>query len=158
MFAFKQFSQSTTNIDLGWYAFDKTTWYVWVLHGLISVSNLNAIYSVNDALSFGGSGDKLLQVLTNEDTINPDYMRLIYLTSAGSSATPSTTLIKNFKIGNQGLFTVNGLSDDPQNNNIAYIYVTDSNINGGTFKVLKVDFSTDKYVSTPLMMGFGSSF
>jgi hypothetical protein len=53
---------------------------------------------------------------------------------------------------------VNGLSDDPKNNNIAYIYFTDSNINGGTFQVLKVNFGTNKYVSTPLTMGFGSSF
>ena len=94
---------------------------------------MNAIYSVNDALSFGGLGDKLLQVVTNEDTTTPDYMRLIYLTGAGASAIPSRTLIKNFKIGKQGLFNVNGLSDDPKNNDIAYIYVTDSNMNGGTF-------------------------
>ena len=56
--------------------------------------------------------------------------------------------------------TVNGLANDPQNNNLAYVYFTDSTINGGTFQVHKVDFSFNppKYVTTSLTMGFGSSF
>ena len=59
---------------------------------------MTAIYSVNDALSFGGLGDKLLQVVTNEDTKNPNYIYLIYLTGAGTSTTPLTAQAKTFTI------------------------------------------------------------
>ena len=36
-------------------------------------------------LSFGGSGDKLLAVATNEDLINSNAMHLYYLIGAGGS-------------------------------------------------------------------------
>ena len=109
-------------------------------------------------LSFGGSGDKLIVVATNEDPTNPNPLHIYYFTGAGGSTHPSSA--KAFYLGNPGLFTVNQLADDPQNNNIAYIYVTDSNINGGTFQVFKVDFSynTPMYSSTTLTMGYGSLF
>ena len=109
-------------------------------------------------LSFGGSGDKLIVVATNEDPTNPNPLHIYYFTGAGGSTHPSSA--KAFYLGSSGLFTVNQLADDPQNNNIAYIYVTDSNINGGTFQVFKVDFSynTPMYSSTTLTMGYGSSF
>ena len=72
------------------YAFDKTTRNGWVFYLTISVSNLTAIYTVNDAISFGRSGDKLLQVVTNGDTINPNLMYLIYLFGVGTSTVPPT--------------------------------------------------------------------
>jgi len=42
-------------------------------------------------LSFGGLGDKLVAVATNEDTMNMYYMHLYYLTGAGTSSLPTST-------------------------------------------------------------------
>jgi hypothetical protein len=41
-------------------------------------------------LSFGGSGDKLLAVATNEDPINPNPFHIYYLTGVGGLTYPST--------------------------------------------------------------------
>jgi len=45
------------------------------------------------------------------------------------------------------------------NNNLAYIYFTDSNINGSVFQVIKIDFSSDppNYFTNSLTMASGSS-
>ena len=51
---------------------------------------MSAYYSINDLISFGGSGDKLLAVATNEDPINTNYMNLYYFTGAGTSALASS--------------------------------------------------------------------
>ena len=42
-------------------------------------------------LSFGGSGDKLIAVATNEDPDNTNYMHLYYLKGAGTSLNPNST-------------------------------------------------------------------
>ena len=44
---------------------------------------MSVCYTVNDMLSFGGSGDKLLAVATNIDLTTANYMNLIYLKGAG---------------------------------------------------------------------------
>ena len=49
---------------------------------------MSVCYTVNDMLSVGGSGDKLLAVATNEDTINSHSMHLYYFTGAGGSSVP----------------------------------------------------------------------
>ena len=41
-------------------------------------------------LSFGGSGNKLLAVATNENTNNPNYMHLYYFTGAGTDSYPTS--------------------------------------------------------------------
>ena len=41
-------------------------------------------------LSFGGSGDKLLVVATNENTNIPNNMHLYYFTGAGTSSNPTS--------------------------------------------------------------------
>jgi hypothetical protein len=46
---------------------------------------LTNYYVVNDLLSFGGSGDKLLAVATNIDLTTANYMNLIYLKGAGGT-------------------------------------------------------------------------
>lgn len=85
-------------------------------------------------------------------------MYIIYFKGAGGPIKPTNK--KVIAIGTLGFFTVNGLAYNPTDNNLAYIYVTDSSINGGTFQVLKVDFSSNlpNYVATPFTMGFGSEF
>ena len=49
----------------------------------VSSPTLTNYYVVNDLLSFGGSGDKLLAVATNIDLTTANYMNLIYLKGAG---------------------------------------------------------------------------
>ena len=41
-------------------------------------------------LSFGGLGNKLLAVATNEDIINTKYIHLYYFTGAGTSSYPTS--------------------------------------------------------------------
>jgi hypothetical protein len=56
-------------------------------------------------------------------------------------------------MGDLGKYMIKGVDSDPTNDKIIYIYVEDQNINGGTFKVFKVDFNTLNYVDTLLNMG-----
>ena len=85
-------------------------------------------------------------------------MNLYYFTGAGTDSLPTTA--EAFYLGFLGLFTINGLANDPLNDNLAYIYFTDSNINGGTFQVIKIDFSSNpqKYITALLTIGSGTSF
>ena len=50
--------------------------------------------------------------------------------------------------------------NDPINSYFAYLFVTNNNLNSGTFGVFKMDFtpSSMKYVYTALSMSSGSSF
>ena len=52
----------------------------------ISSPTLTNYYVVNNLLSFGGSGDKLLAVATNEDLTNAHYIYLFFLKGAGGSS------------------------------------------------------------------------
>ena len=81
---------------------------------------MSVCFTVNDMLSFGGSGDKLLAVATNEDPINPDSMHLYYFTGAGTVAHPTSST--PLKTSVSGLYTIISLANDPTNNNIAYIF------------------------------------
>lgn len=45
---------------------------------------MSVCHTVNDLLSFGGSGEKLLAVATNEDPTNHNFMHLYYFTGAGT--------------------------------------------------------------------------
>ena len=51
---------------------------------------MTACYTINDMLSFGGFGDKLFAVATNEDLINLNQMHIYYLTGAGGSTYASS--------------------------------------------------------------------
>ena len=50
--------------------------------------------------------------------------------------------------------------NDPVNSYLAYLFITDTNVNQGTFGVFKIDFTTSpyKYVYTALTMSSGSTF
>ena len=47
---------------------------------------MNNYYVVNDLLSFGGLGDKLLAVATSEDLNTQHYIYLIYMKGAGGTS------------------------------------------------------------------------
>ena len=51
-------------------------------------------------LSFGGSGDKLIVVATNEDPTNPNPLHIYYFTGAGGSTYPSA--VKEFYLNSLG--------------------------------------------------------
>ena len=102
-------------------------------------------------LSFGGSGDKLLGVASNEDLINNNYWNLYYLTGAGTDSYP--TSVKAYYIGS-GLYIINGITNDPLNNNITYIFYT--NLNVPALRVLSVDFSINKWNYIILSLGSSS--
>ena len=106
-------------------------------------------------LSFGGnSGDKLLCVATNDDLTNMYKILLIYFIDAGTDVYPDySNKCTQYWLGDLGKYVIKGVDSDPTNDKIIYIYVEDQNINGGTFKVFKIDFNTFKYIDTLLNMG-----
>jgi hypothetical protein len=71
-------------------------------------------------LSFGGSGDKLLAVATNEDPMNLHSMHLYYFTGAGTGAHPTSST--SFETIVSGLYIIICITNDPLNNDIAYIF------------------------------------
>jgi hypothetical protein len=64
-----------------------TTWSKYIITGS---SPSSKYYSVNDMLSFGGSGDELFVVSSNEDTVTPNLMHIYYFTGAGISTPPTS--------------------------------------------------------------------
>ena len=90
--------------------------------------------------------------MTNEHPTTPNKILLQYLKNIDTSSTtaPTTENSKAFTywIGNAGLYFVKGLMNDPVNSFLAYLFVTDKSVASGTFRVLKMDFSTvtPKYV------------
>ena len=71
-------------------------------------------------LSFGGSGDKLLAVATNEDPIVSHSMHFYYFTGAGTGAHPTSST--SFETSDVGLYIIICITNDPLNNNIVYIF------------------------------------
>ncbi len=65
-----------------------------------------------------------------------------------------------YRIGDPGIYFVKGLFNDPVNDNLAYLFVTDKNLNQGTFGVFKLNFDPPdfKYFYTILSMSSGSTF
>ena len=88
-------------------------------------------------LSFGGSGDNLLAVATNEDTINSHSMHLYYFSGAGTNEHPGSSI--PLKTSVSGLYTIINLAIDPTNNNKAYIFYNLPSL-GDYLKVMRVDF------------------
>jgi hypothetical protein len=103
-------------------------------------------------LSFGGLGDKLLAVGTNEDPINKNCWHIYYLTGAGTDSYPISAQVS--KVGG-GFYIINGIASDPLNNDLAYIFYT--NFDGLSLRVLNVDFNSKKWAFTTLSLGSGSS-
>ncbi len=56
----------------------KSSGISWIQGIDISSPTLTNYFVVNDLLSFGGLGDKLLAVATNEDLTTTNYIHLIY--------------------------------------------------------------------------------
>ena len=85
---------------------------------------MTSFYSANRILSFGGSGDKQLTIFTNEDNTTTNKILVAYFTGAGGLWSSSPFTSTKYFLGNAGFYTVNGLSDDPNNLNLAYVFLT----------------------------------
>ena len=102
--------------------------------------------------------------LTNEHPTTPNKILLEYLKNIDTSSTiaprTSTSNATTYWIGNDGFYFVKALLNDPVNSILAYLFVTDKSVASGTFRVLKMDFSTvtPKYIYTALSMSSGSGF
>ncbi len=127
------YNNDQTHIRINIMSLDISSGNFWSKYIITGSPTLSKFYSVNDMLSFGGSGGKLFVVSTNEDTVIPKLMHIYYFTGTLTSTTPTFVLSSAFSIGISGLFNVTSLSNDPLNNNLAYVYFTDLYINGGTF-------------------------
>ena len=90
MFFCRMHSLASTTSRMSIFSLNTITGSYWVEYIDSSWSTLSDYYSINDYLSFGGLGDKLLAVATNEDPINTNYMNLYYFTGAGISTIASS--------------------------------------------------------------------
>ena len=102
----------------------------------------------------------MLAVLTNEHPVNLNIISLFYLKNILIGSTIAPLNWKTYWIGHPGIYFVKGLFNDPVNDFLAYLFVTDKNLNQGTFGVFKLNFDpTDfKYVYKILSMSSGSTF
>ena len=102
----------------------------------------------------------MLAALTNEDPVNLNIISLFYLKNILIGSTIAPLNWKTYWIGHPGIYFVKGLFDDPLNSYLAYLFVTDKNLNQGTFGVFKLNFDPAvlKYVYTILSMSSGSTF
>ena len=89
MFFSYSYSNNSTLIQINIMSLDSSSGAAWSNNIITGSSTLFKNYSVNDILSFGGSGDKLLVVSTNEHTFTPNFMNIYYFTQAGISTAPS---------------------------------------------------------------------
>jgi hypothetical protein len=99
----------------------------------------------------------LLAAYTNEDPATPNQILLVYIQNITLlSIDPPKSRI-SYKIGDAGLYFVNGMMNDPTNPYLAYLFTTDKNIASGTFGVFKMDFNSTslKYVYTTFTMSSG---
>jgi hypothetical protein len=98
--------------------------------------------------------------MTNEHPTTPNKILLEYLQNFVIGTTNAPTSRSTYWIGNDGLFFVKGLLNDPVNSFLAYLFVTDKNVASGTSGVFKMNFTAlpYKYVYTALSMSSGSGF
>ena len=50
--------------------------------------------------------------------------------------------MQTYIIGDPGIYLIKGLINDPVIEFTAYLFVTDNNLNSGTFGVFKMDFTS----------------
>lgn len=87
------------------------------------------------------------------------YLKNIVLGSTSAPSTAKSTAL-TYKMGDAGLYFVEGLMNDPTNAYLAYLFTTDKNVASGTFGVFKMDFtpSSLKYIYTAFTSSSGSPF
>ena len=104
----------------------------------------------------------MLTAYANEHPTDLNMILLSYQTNIvlGSTTPPLSTDMITSKIGDLGKYFIKGLMNDTVNLLAAYLFVTDNNVNSGTFGVFKMDFtpSPPNYIYTTLSMSSGSAF
>ena len=86
MFLHRMYNQNSTSLDMKICSIDKSTGMLWEQVIAVASPTMSNYYVVNDLLSFGGLGDKLLAVTTSEDLNTQHFIYLIYMKGAGGTS------------------------------------------------------------------------